>query len=240
VPRGGSTLYPVLGLIGLTILLMVGAFLLGRATAGTVSEPARPQTGTGPGAAASASQGPSTASVSPSASPSATPRPRVYRGPLAPLRISRARTGCTASPGRDGRNKVVTYAVRNVLDKDHRTAWRCPGKAIGRRIVLTLRHRSEVVLVGLVPGYAKIDPATGDDRYAQNNRITKVAWIFDDGTRVVQRMSGSRKDRSLRTMRIVPEMTRTVTLRILAVATGPRHTTTISTVRVAVAARGSD
>jgi hypothetical protein len=246
VPKGGSTLYPVIGLVALTLLLMVGSFILGRVTAGTVSEPGRLRVGTVPGAVASASEGPQSGatgaapSVSASVVPTPSPTATTFVGPLAPLRIERARTGCTAPAGRDSKNTPVSYTVRNVLDQDPRSAWRCRGSAIGRRIVLTLPRRSEVVLVGLIPGYARTDRVTGTDLYAQNNRITEVAWTFDDGTRVVQTMSGSRKDRTMRRLRIPPELTRTVTLRILAVARGPQNTTMISTVRVGVAARGSD
>ena len=33
----------------------------------------------------------------------------------------------------------------------------------------------------MIPGYAKIDPADGTDRYAQNRRIAQVRYTFDDG-----------------------------------------------------------
>jgi hypothetical protein len=236
MPRGGSTLYPMLGLLGLLALLLVAAFAIGRLSSDTVTHKAAP--GPGPAATASATQGTPSATPSPSATPTSSPKPRatVYRGAVAPLRIDKARAGCTAPSGRDARGRPVSYAVRNVLDKDHTTAWRCPGKAIGKRLVLNLPQRARVVEVGLVPGYAKTDPATGRNRYAENNRITKVAWIFDDGTRVVQTMSGSSKNRTLRTMRIKPVRARSVTLKILAVAGGSRNTTMISTVRLGKAA----
>ena len=41
--------------------------------------------------------------------------------------------------------------------------------------------------VGLIPGYAKTDPATGKDRFGENRRIREVRWHFDDGTAVAQR-----------------------------------------------------
>lgn len=231
-PRGGSTLYPVLALIVVTALLMVGSFILGRITAGAVSEPRSPQAGTAPGASASASQGPPSSGPAPSESPTAAPTPEVYRGPMAPLRIKSARADCTAPAGRDARNRRVSYAVRNVFDKNPRSAWRCNGRAVGTNLVLRLPRTSEVVLVALVPG--------AKNRYARHNRITRVAWIFDDGTRVVQTMSGSRKDRSLRKLPIPAVRTRTVTLRILAVARGPKNATMISTVRLDEAAPGAD
>lgn len=230
----GSMLYPLAGLIGLTALLMLAAFVLGRVTGDAATDADRSLRGTTSAATAPATRETPSATASPSATPtsSASPAPRVYRGKLAPLRIGRARAGCTAPAGRDAKDRPVSYAVRNVLDGKRATAWRCPGKAIGTRLVFTLPRGSRVAEVALVPGYAKTDRATGTNRYAENNRITQVAWIFGDGTRVVQTMSGSKKDRRLRTMRIVPVRTRTVTLKILAVSGGPRNTTMISTVRL--------
>ncbi len=66
-----------------------------------------------------------------------------------------------------------------------------------------------------MPGYAKTDPANGVDRYAENNRITRVRWRFDDGTTFVQRMSANPGDRSMRTMRIPVTQTSRVVLEIL-------------------------
>jgi hypothetical protein len=56
--RFGSTILPLVGLALLMVLLLVGAFLLGRATAGTVSLPRTPLTGGEPGASASGTEGP--------------------------------------------------------------------------------------------------------------------------------------------------------------------------------------
>jgi hypothetical protein len=89
-----------------------------------------------------------------------------------------------------------------------------------------------VAEVGLVPGYAKTDAASGVDRYAENNRITKVRWRFDDGTTHVQTMSGSPGDRSMRTMRVPETSTRRVVLEILASQRGPRNTVAISEIRI--------
>jgi hypothetical protein len=236
-----STIAPLAGLMLLGVALLVAAFLLGRWTVSCMTAAASPGTGTRSGA---------TASASASASPSATDTGQVgipppvpsgpFRGPLAPVRIASASAGCTAPDGRDASNHLVSYAAGNVLDGRLVTAWRCGGAAIGQQLVLSLAHPTQIVRVGLVPGYAKTDPADGTDRYAQNNRITKVAWLFDGGHRVVQSMSGSATDRSLRTMRIHPVRASTVLLRVLAVEPGPRDTTMVSTVRLDTSGAGAD
>ncbi len=197
------------------VLLVVGAFALGRATAGTVSSPDTPQSGTRPGATASATEG------APKAS-SSLPAPGPYNGPKAPLRISDASAACTA------RGAHHAYSARNVLDRDPRTAWRCDGRAVGQQLVLSLPHHSEVVSVGLMQGSGK------------QSALTRVAWIFDNGTRVFQTLSGRGEDHTLQQLQIVPMVTDSVKLRILGTAGGPSKGASISTVRLDVSARGSD
>jgi hypothetical protein len=43
-----------------------------------------------------------------------------------------------------------------------------------------------VTSVALVPGYAKVDPASGENRFTQNRTVTAATWRFDDGTTHVQ------------------------------------------------------
>ena len=40
--------------------------------------------------------------------------------------------------------------------------------------------------VGLVPGYAKVDPTDGTDRFTQNHTVTGVTWYFDDASSTEQ------------------------------------------------------
>ena len=84
--------------------------------------------------------------------------------------------------------------------------------------------------VGLVPGYAKTDPASGVDRYAENNRITKVRWTLDDGVQVIQRLDPDPSSRAMQVLRVPRTTTDTVVLEILAVQRGQRATTAISTI----------
>lgn len=237
-----STIAPLAGLMLLGAALLVGAFLLGRWTVSCMSA----STATSPTSTGSGTHAGATASASPTAADTGQPGipPPVpsgpYRGPIAPVRIATATAACTAPEGRDASNQPVSYAAANVLDGRLVTAWRCGGAAVGKELVMTLPRETEIARVGLVPGYAKTDPADGTDRYAQNNRITRVAWLFDGAHRVVQSMSGSASDRSLRTMRIEPVRATRVVLRVLAVVAGPKDTTMISTVRLDQSAAGSD
>ena len=113
------------------------------------------------------------------------------------------------------------------------TAWRCEGSAIGQRISFSLPAGRQLAEVGLIPGYAKTDATSGDDRYAENNRITRVTWVLADGTEVEQALSADPKDRSMRTIRVPAVAGDSVALIIGGVATGERDTTMISEVRLA-------
>jgi hypothetical protein len=94
----------------------------------------------------------------------------------------------------------------------------------------------DVAEVGLVPGYAKTDPASGVDRYAENNRITRVRWTLSDGVSIVQRLDPDPTSRAVQLLRVPPTQTDTITLEILGVRRGPRNTTAISQIVVRSAA----
>jgi len=126
----------------------------------------------------------------------------------------------------------VRYDASNTIDQDPTTAWRCAGEAIGTVLTITLPADTEVGQVGLIPGYAKTDPKSDADRYAENNRITKVRWTLADGTVVVQNLDPSPDNRDVQLLRVPRTATGTVTLEILAVDRGARNTTAISELEV--------
>ena len=213
--RAGSTLLPLLGLGGLVALMLVGSFILGRVTA-TV-EPGTEQAGVA-GATASATQGLTSSTT--------------YDGATRLARVSAVTTGCTAAPGTDSTGRRVTYDVRNVVDGDPETAWRCDGVATGQVITFQIEQPTKIVQVGIVPGFARSDPSTGADQFAAFNRITKVAWILSDGVTVEQDLGDDPLDRSLRTLAVPPTVTGTVGLKILDVSQGDQDATMISTVEL--------
>jgi hypothetical protein len=173
----------------------------------------------------------------PTRATSAAP-PGSYRGALAPVAVDAIAADCTAPPGNDSSGRRVTYDPSNAIDEKADTAWRCDGSAVGRKLVLRLDHSVDVGKVGLIPGYAKTDAASGVDRYAENNRITRVRWTLGDGVTVVQRLDPDPSSRVLQAHRVPRTRTDTVTLEILAVQRGPRNTTAISDI-VLGAARSS-
>jgi hypothetical protein len=233
--RRWSSIALALGVVLLALVLVPGSFVLGRLSVGRVDVPDVTTAGAPPGGRASAGAAPvvlaGAVETGLAGLAAAMEPPGPYRGAVSRLAGARADATCSAPADRDARGRRVGYAPGNVLDNLLATAWLCKGSAVGQRLTITLTTTSDVVRVGLVPGYAK------SDRYPQNNRITRVAWVFDDGTRVVQSLGDSRTNRSLRTLRIEPVRTRTVELRILALARGTKDNTAISAVRLDTYAR---
>jgi hypothetical protein len=161
--------------------------------------------------------------------------PNAWKGPVQAVSIDAIAADCTAPPGSDSAGRKVTYVPQNATDDKSDTAWRCTGDAIGQKLILRLGGATDVAQVGLVPGYAKTDPESGADRYAENNRITRVRWTLGDGVTVVQRLDPDASSRAMQVLRVPRTTTDTVTLEILAVKHGPRDTTAISEISLSAA-----
>lgn len=210
-PRRSSSKAAAIGLAALA--LVAGAFGLGRLMADSTATSAA-QENTGSSAAEAR-------------------RPQPYDGRVRAVGPARSSATCQAPSSVDAAGNPVTYEPMKAHDSDLTTAWRCDGSGAGQSVTLELPQQTAVAEVGLVPGYAKTDPANGVDRYAENNRITRVRWRFDDGTTFVQRMSADPGDRSMRTMRIPVTETSAVVLEIVSSERGPRNTVAISEIRLA-------
>jgi hypothetical protein len=214
---------------GAGVALVLAAYALGKALGDGDEGPDAAQPSAG-----RTSQGPSSGPEDP---PEAAPSvaPGGWGGAVTPVSVDAVSTDCTAPPSRDSAGRTVTYVPTNTNDQKPDTAWRCAGTAIGERLTLRMGAPAAVAEVGLVPGYAKTDPASGVDRYAENNRITRVRWTLDDGVSVVQRLDPDPSSRTLQRIRVPRTSTDTVTLEILAVKRGPRNTTAISEIALSAA-----
>ena len=159
-----------------------------------------------------------------------------YAGPVDAVTIAGATATCQTANSVDAAGNPTSYEPARAFDSDISTAWRCDGSGQGQRFTVQLPGEMAVAEVGLVPGFAKTDPASGVDRYAENNRITKLRWRFDDGTTIVQRIDGNPGNRSMRTIRVPETTTRSVVIEILASQPGPRNTVAISELRIATPA----
>jgi hypothetical protein len=143
------------------------------------------------------------------AEPSATPAPVAVAPPPPPAPSAQpsaltitAAADCVSAPSRDAAGAVVDYGPERMVDGRTDTAWRCDGDGAGKTIKVTFSSPARIVQIGIVPGYAKIDPADGTDRYAQNRRIAQVRYTFDDGTTVEQTLATDAGTRSVQTVAV--------------------------------------
>jgi hypothetical protein len=165
-----------------------------------------------------------------------SPQGKPYQGATDAAEIGSADASCQAPSSVDAAGNPTRYPASNAFDGDLTTAWRCSGDGVGERLQLNLSDTVRVGELGIVPGYAKTDPRNGIDRYAENNRLTKVRWTFADGTSVVQELDGSPDNRAMQTIAVPLVETNTVTLEVLDSTRGSRNTVAVSEVRVGAAA----
>lgn len=210
----------LIGLVALAVILVASAFLVGRLLAGSA--------GPAGDATVAAVEG-----LADTADTAGAAGPEPYGGAVTAVQVQGSEATCQSGASVDAAGNPVTYEPARAHDADLSTAWRCAGSGVGQRLTLLLPEGAGVAEVGLVPGYAKTDPVSGVDRYAENNRITRVRWHFADGSSVVQRIDGDPADRSMRTMRVPVAEGGRVVLEILESAPGRRDTIAISEVRVA-------
>ena len=108
----------------------------------------------------------------------------------------------------------TSYEPTFAVDSIRETAWMVPGDGVGAALTIELAGPSTVSEVGLVPGYDKLDPCTGTDRFEELRRVTQVRWAFDDGTSIVQAVSPTR---SLQVLRFAePVVTSRITMTIVS------------------------
>lgn len=175
--KGGLLAAIVVGAIALVAGLIVVVLLVLRSLGGP--------TGTMP------YQGTTTPSTDTSASQPAGPTsgPPTFDGNVAPIAATGASAKCVAPDAKDGAGHTVSYAPGNVNDEDPGTAWRCDGDGVGQAISIDLPKNSTVVRVGLINGYAKVDPESHQQRYPEYRRITEVRWTFSNGATFDQHLS---------------------------------------------------
>lgn len=218
------------GVVVLAICVALGVALLAGGDEPSTGEPAGAGASVGPTPSPLPTQAATTSPPEPSASPRAA---EAWDGPVTPVAALQVTASCTGAASVDAAGTRVEYPAENATDGDPATAWRCDDEAIGETLTLVLPPGTEVVEVGLIPGYAKTDPVSGADRYRENNRVTRVRWTLEDGTEIVQDLDPA--DRSVQTQRLPRTASGTLTLEILAIERGTRNRTAVSEIAVAQA-----
>jgi len=168
--------------MAIAAMTAAGAVLLAGLVFGAVFDAPVTRVTGGPGPAATPVPGPSPTPLG--GGPSAGPSPAGPPGVETTLVPSFADASGVAPPVDRGGGVQDTYAAANAVDADDATAWCVEGDGVGQFLVLGFTGTVEVTQVALIPGYDKIDPATGEDRFAENRKIESVRFHFDDGSTV--------------------------------------------------------
>ena len=147
------------------------------------------------------------------AAPPTTPAPP----PSEPQRPSSFSASATAGVSQNACGDQTRYDVAYLLDGAFDTGWRAKGDGTGERLTFTFSGPTRLSQVGLVPGYAKIDPCNGQDRFRQQRRVLAVRWIFDGATTVDQTFA---ETPSMQTIPVDVVAT-TVDIEILVVTSSP-------------------
>jgi hypothetical protein len=215
---------------GLVLLLVLGAYGIGRVFSSSVGD--ADVSAEKPDGVVLGEDGEGAGGTSGDQPAGGEPAPGSYRGRTETAVIGGSTGSCQAPDSVDAAGNTVGYPSTSAHDGDLTTAWRCDGTGVGQALTLTLAEPVRVGEVGLVPGYAKTDPRSGVDRYAENNRITRVRWTFSDGSSVVQRLDGSPTNRALQSTRVPATQSDQVVLEVLGSVRGPRNTMAVSEVRI--------
>ena len=131
---------------------------------------------------------------------------------------TQVKVGCQALQTTDDAGTTVYYVPEQMFDGKMNTAWRCNGDGIGQVVTFEFPTGTTVAEVGLVNGYAKVDPASGVQRYGEYRRITKATWTFPNGTSFQQSLEDGVK--TVQKLSIPTQPGEQVTLTIAA-STGP-------------------
>lgn len=169
----GGWLAVLAGFVVGVVVLAGGGYLINRSLTDANSSTA---SGTSAAAAGTA------ANPDPAAADPTVPGDTVTVAPTAVLP-----TCATLPPAIDSTGRPHAYEATNAIDGDVSTAWRCQGTR-GQTLAVSFPCAVQLASVGLDPGHDKTDP-DGADRFAQNRKVTRVKWTFDDGTVVEQQVA---------------------------------------------------
>ncbi|MFW6091506.1 MAG: discoidin domain-containing protein [Actinomycetota bacterium] len=150
----------------------------------------------------------------PAPAPSASPAPEPQ-----PVDVASISASCVREPAVDSDSNEVEYDPEFAIDGDHQTGWQCRGDGAGESLEIDLGGPHEVVAVGLIPGYAKVDPHDGTEWYPLNRRLTEVRWHLGE-TVVEQELDPDPAVRDMQQLEL-PDPVRTSALRMEIVSSVP-------------------
>jgi len=144
---------------------------------------------------------------------------------LAPVGVQ---ASATAPDSQDAAGNPVSFDAADAVDGDPTTAWRVPGNGVGDYLILTFDRPVHVQGIAMIPGYAKVDPVDGSDRFVQNRRVSSAQFEFSDG----QILAFSYTDDAEPQYAAIGLETTEVTMRIITTTTAQRDFTAVSELQV--------
>jgi hypothetical protein len=144
---------------------------------------------------------------------------------LAPVGVQ---ASASAPDSEDAAGDPVTFGASNAVDGDPTTAWRVPGNGVGDHLVLRFDRLVHVEQIVMIPGYAKVDPVDGTDRFAQNRRVSSAQFELSDD----QVVAFGYADRPEPQSAPIGLETTEVTMRITSTTTAQRDFTAVSEIGV--------
>lgn len=108
--------------------------------------------------------------------------PTVEWGPVAHVQPIDVRASCQSASGEDASGITQSYEPARAVDGDPETTWRCDGDAVGATLTLTFDEPVRVTEVSVIPGFAKVDPHDGADRFRQNRRVSQARIVTDEAS----------------------------------------------------------
>jgi hypothetical protein len=218
--------------ISIAVVSVVGlvAVLVGRSSASkaaapapsTTRAPAPPatQAPSSPVTQAPVSSVPTTASTVASTGPTPTSPPSAPTGQL--LGPSDVVATCESAPATDSRNNPVSYEPWRAADGKTDTAWRCDGDSSGQSITLSFGREVTITQIGLLPGYAKVDPYNGINRFPEMRRVRSAQFdCIGDGESVRGSVTHLFRDAAQIQNVATPGLTACSAIRVIVVATLP-------------------
>ena len=131
-------------------------------------------------------------------------------GPSVP---SAGAADCQAPPATDDGGRQVNYLPEQTYDGDPSTAWRCDGTGRDQTLTFTFPAGTTISELGVLNGYAKVDPSSGKHRYGEYRRITLVRWTFPGGDVYAQNLDDGNE--TVQVLQIPPHQADEVQLTIL-------------------------
>lgn len=179
--RGGRTL--LIALVAVMLVLMVGGGAFAYTTLLTGAERAGQEGGSGSkaGDEEDGEDGPVTPAPETTVQASPPLTETVSASGETPSAIS---ASSTAPPQEDAGGREHTYEPDNAIDGITETAWQVEEDSTGEYLLLEYDEPVVVTSVGVIPGYDKIDPFDGTDRFYQRHVVEEAEIEFSDGSSV--------------------------------------------------------